>query len=501
MIVKNTMHKTEVASFKRILLVNPPNSILKDSARRISEPLGLLYMGTKLKKEGFDVCVYDMACEGYDNCVYEGDRVTYGSSMDDLRAKISDFSPDLVGVTCMYTTREKNTLDVCSVIKELLSDVPVVVGGVHPSLYPKTFIKTGCVDYVIIGEGEFRLGNLLGCLNDNRLPDFDGVAYERDGEIRLNPRTSRIDDLDSIPNPDRMLIDMEKYISIGAPFAPFSAEERVANVLTTRGCPFNCNFCATVRYWGRRLRHRSVDNIIEELKELRDKYDIREIQFVDDNVTINVGFAKELFRRMKEFDFKFCTPTGLYFNTIDAELMKLMAEAGAYQLTFAVESASKRVLKDIIHKDVDLDRVKEVVEEAHKYDIGVHGMFVVGFPGERREEILSTFEFPFKAGFDSVAFFIACPMPGSDLFKECEEKGYLPDNFSVVDLKLANIRIPEGSPDYFMDPDELIKLVDEKTHEFNEWSRKKYPKRWAKKFDRYLERHPEQREVIMGRVT
>ena len=311
----------------------------------------------------------------------------------------------------------------------------------------------------------------------------------------------RISNLDSVPFPDRDLVDMEAYINIGVPYAPFSYKKRVAQILTTRGCPNKCNFCSTVTYWGRMIRARSVDNIMQEMRILKDKYRIEEIQFVDDNITFDKRFARALFTEMKQLDFKWCTPHGLMFNTLDRDLIKLMAESGAYQLTFAIESGSERVLKEIIRKNVNLKMVKDIVEEAHKYDIGVHGMFVTGFPGEREDEIMKTLEFPFWAGFDSVSFFIVNPLPGSDLYDLCKDKGYLVEKYSAMDFKTANIRIPRESADYNIDPEKLVKLIDDKTHEFNEWAKAQYPQRWKRKFARYLENHPEDRQMIMGRVT
>lgn len=486
---------------KKVLLINPPNTMPADSVRRIGEPLGLLYLGAVLKKDGYDVSVFDMACEGYGNCNINGGYVTYGSSCEELKKRVAEYEPDIIGVSCMFTAREQNTLAVLKTVREINRDTPVMLGGLHPSLFPERFLKSGAADYVIIGEGEGRISKLLNCLNEGRLPDFDGVAFKGKNGYRFNRMLERIGSLDSIPFPDRDLVDMEAYIKIGAPYAPFSYKKRVAQVLATRGCPNKCNFCSTVTYWGRTIRARSVDNIIGELKILKEKYRIEEVQFVDDNLTFNKKFARELFTRMKDFNFKWCTPHGLMFNTLDAELIKLMAESGAYQLTFAIESGSERVLKEIIRKNVNLKMVKSIVEEAHKYDISVHGMFVTGFPGEKEDEIMKTIEFPFWAGFDSVSYFIVNPLPGSDLYDMCKDKGYIVENYSAMDFKTANIRIPQGSPDYGMDPARLVRLLDDKTREFNEWARAQYPQRWQRKFTRYLENHPEDREVIMGRVT
>lgn len=486
----------------KVLLINPPNSMPVDSVRRIGEPLGLLYIGAMLKKHGFQVDVFDMACQGYDNCQLKDGYVTYGSSLADLKKKVKEFQPDLIGVGCMFTGREKNTFSVCSAIKEINRDIVIVTGGLHPSLFSEYFLKSGCIDYVIIGEGEFRVLDLISALNQGRLPDFDGVAYNYKGEYKFFPMSSRIEDLDALPFPERSLVGMDKYINIGVPFAPFSAKKRVAQILTTRGCPNRCNFCSSVNYWGQRIRARSVGNIIDEMRILKDDYNIEEIQFVDDNLTFNREFAKELFLGMKEFEFKWCTPNGLMFNTLDAQMLRLMAESGAYQLSLGIESGSARVLKEIIHKHVRLGVVKQLIEDAHKYDISIHGMFVMGFPGETREEIMQTLDFPFSAGFDSVSFFVVNPLPGSELYDYCVKAGYLNKDFKkTMDFKSANINMPKDSPDYNIDPEELLELVDKKTKEFNAWSKEKYPKRWAKKFERYLNDHPQDNKIILGRVT
>jgi radical SAM superfamily enzyme YgiQ (UPF0313 family) len=486
---------------RKVLLINPPNTMPADSVRRIGEPLGLLYLGAALEKEGYHVTVFDMACEGYDNCNVRDGYVTYGSSPYDLKRVVEERKPDVVGVSCMFTAREKDTFEACLALREIDRSIPVVLGGLHPSLFPERFIDSGFADYVVIGEGEFRLCRLLQCINEDRTPDFDGVAYRVGKVYKINPMGTRIEDLDSIPIPDRDLVDMEKYIRIGVPFAPFSYKQRVAQILATRGCPNRCNFCAAVNYWGRKIRARSVENIIREMRLLKERYNIEEIQFVDDNLTFNKGFAAQLFTEMKELDLKWCTPNGLMFNTLDADLIRLMAESGAYQLSFGIESASERVLKEIIHKAVNLKIVKRIVGEAHGYDISVHGMFVVGFPGETKEEIMETLDFPFRAGFDSVSYFVAQPLPGSELYRQCKERGYLAENFSTIDFKTANIRVPKDSPDYNMEPEELIKLVDRRTREFNVWAKMQYPERWKRKFERYLNNHPENKDIIIGRVT
>ena len=470
---------------KKVLLISPANTIPTDSIRRLSTPLGLMYMAAVLEKD-YNVKIIDSACEGYYNHTTDGDYLTYGLSDQDLKKQIADFSPDVIGVSCMFSAMEKNSLHVCGLAKEVCPDVPVILGGIHPSLFPEKMLESGVVDCVIKGEGEFKFKELLE----------NGIE-----RIAVAPK---IENLDSIPYPARHLIDMEKYIKIGVPYAPFAKEERVEGILTSRGCPFNCWFCSTTHYWGG-LRLRSVENIIGEVRELVDKYGIQEIQFADDNMTADKEHARELFTRLKDFKLSWCTPHGLMMGTLDREMIKLMAESGAYQITVAIESGSQRVLKEVIHKPVpEISKVKELVKVAQDCGIQVHALFVTGFPGETKEEIMMTMDYPFRVGFDSVSFFLVNPLPGSELYGYCKEKGYLPENidFSKMDFKNAgNLKIPKNSPDYAIDPQELQELVDKKTREYNEFSKSRFPNRWDSKFKTFLKRHPNDADVILGRVT
>ncbi len=487
---------------EKILFINPANTIPADSVRRLATPLGLLYMAAVLE-EDYQVKILDSTCDGYYNYYFDEYRkyITYGLSDGDLKRQINGYAPDIVGVSCMFTSREKDALHTCRLVKEVNPDTPVVLGGLHPSLFAKEMLASGIVDFVILGEGEYRLKNLLSSLNKKESPDFDGIAYLKDKTFVINPMQTRIQDLNSIPLPARHLVDMGKYIQIAVPQAPFSRRDRVAQILTSRGCNFRCNFCSSVNFWGR-FRMRSIDNIIKEVEELVNKYGIEEIQFADDNMTINKQHATELFTRLKDFNLSWCTPHGLMPATLDEEMIKLMAESGAYQISFAIESASPRVLKEIIHKVVPpMERVKRLVDIAHDNGIQVHGQLITGLPGETKEEITSTLDYPFRVGVDSATFSIATPLPGSELYDFCKEKGYLPASYERMDVKSANIIIPQDSPDFVIGPEELVELVDSKTREFNEFAKTRNPQAWDAKFKKFFERHPDDADLILGRVT
>lgn len=488
---------------EKVMLIKPSNIMPSDSVRRLSTPIGLLYLAAVLRENNYDVNILDSTCEGYYKTnKFNEDYLLYGLSDEEIVKRVREYAPDIVGVTSMFSAQQKNAIHYCDLVKSVNKEIPVILGGIHPSLMPHDTIKNNSVDYVIIGEGEYRLINLLKSIKQGKAPAFDGIAFKNNGNISFNPMTTRIEDLDLLPLPARDLIDFERYVEIGVPYGPFPRRDRTEGIMTSRGCPFNCNFCATVQYWGRSFRMRSVENMIKEIDELVNKYKIQEIQFYDDNMTVNKKRAMELFERLKDYKISWCTPHGVMINLIDEKMIKLMAESGAYQLSFGIESGSRRVLERIIQKKLpEKNKVKEVVKMCHENGIQVHGMFIVGFPGERREEMFETFQYPFDTDFDSVSFFIASPLPGSRLFYECRKKGYLDEKNMKYDVKHVDIIIPKDSPDYVMSREELEKLVDGKTREFNEFVRKKKPEVWDVKFRQFLKRHGDKADLILGRVV
>lgn len=485
---------------ERVMLLNPANTMPKDSVRRLPTPLGLMYLASELRKRDYHVEILDSTCEGYYQTRVKGDSLTYGLSDEEVVRRIKSFSPDIVGVTSMFTAQQGDSLHHCDLVKSVL-DVPVILGGIHPSLDPIGSLSHPSVDFVILGEGEYRLPNLLEAINSGKNPEFDGVAYKEMGRKKIIPQTTRIENLDSLSFPARDLINLEHYLTIGVPYAPFPRKKRVEGIMATRGCPFNCNFCSTVNYWGRKHRKRSIDNIFSEMEELKERYHIEEVQFLDDNLTIDKGWSKDLFSRISKLGLALCFPHGLMIQTLDSELLEAMAKAGTYQISIAVESASSRVLKEIIGKPVPpKEKVKSLVALAQSRGIQVHGLFIVGFPGEKLEELHETLRYPTEVGFDSASFFIANPMPGSRLYFECEKKGYLSE-VAKGNVKHAEIHIPSSSPDYVMSGQELEQLVDKTAREFNERAKQKDPQGWNTKFEQFLKRHGDNANLILGRVT
>jgi len=457
-------------------------------------------MGAVLRDNGYSVNILDSTCEGYYNTMkYSGDYISYGLNDEEIIERINDFKPDLVGITSMFSEQQVMTDHYCSMVKDYDKNLKIVTGGNPPTFSPEEAIKSKA-DFVVMGEGEERLLSLLDSLNKNKTPDFDGLSFKENGKIKINKPCALIENLDDIPLPARDLIDMEKYIDVGIPFSPFSLKSRVEQIMTTRGCPFRCSFCSSTSFWGYRLRKRSVGNVMKEIDVLVNEYKIQEIQFSDDNLTVDKKRAIELFKILIPYNLSWCMPNGTMVGTLDNSLIDLMASSGAYQLSFALESGSQRLLKEVIHKRVpEKKKLKSLISRCHENNIQVHGMFIVGFPGETKEDIQKTFDYPYEIDLDSASFFVASPLPGSDLYEECKTKNYILDG--LADFKSSIINIPRDSKDYLMDKKEYEYLVDKETKKFNEYIKRTKKEQWETKYSQFLKRHKDKSNLISGRVT
>ncbi len=486
---------------QKIMLIVPPNIVLKDSIRRIGEPLGPLMIATYLKSRGYAVDVYDMSLEGYDNCIEKDGFIVYGSSDSELIERLKWIKPDLVGISVMFSSRESLAIHVAEVVKAYDPSIPITVGGMQPTISPESYLKSFAVDYVIMHDGEMRLEKLISNLNALRSPEYelDGIAFRTADGMKIQPSESINQYFDTMLIPDRDLLDFNRYLEIGKPYAPYSGK-RTAHVVASRGCPFNCVFCAAVNFVGHTVRLRNPELLIKEIEDVVSKYGVEEIQFMDDNLTFDKNYAMNLFKRLTPLGIRWCTPNGLFFNSLDEEMLETMRASGCYQITLAIESGSKRVLKEIIQKSVDLDKVKPMVAKAHELGMYVHGLFVVGLIGETMEELNETLRFPFKARFDSVSFSAANAFKGSKLYEQCRENGYIISEQESVNYRQTNFKIPTTSSYYTISPDELENLLDSTMQEFFEFSKEQFPHIYEEKYKQHLKSHEDDEEKIRHRL-
>jgi magnesium-protoporphyrin IX monomethyl ester (oxidative) cyclase len=406
-------------------------------------PLGIGYLAAVLKNAGYkDISVLDTLAEskGYFEKYKDTKFYNFGLSQQNIEERIRAYSPDIVGITCSFTKRFGNVLDIAKSVKTINPGIKVIVGGAHPSAMPEEVIKCEEIDYVLIGEAEESFLQLVDNLVKKKgsITDIDGLSYkDSSGRAHINNKTKFIGDIDSIPFPYREIFPMDLYL-----------KSKRNSIITSRGCPFNCAFCSIHCVWGSNWRGRSAKNVVDEIELLVKNYNVEFISFEDDNLTFNRGRAQEIFRGIRERGLKIYwnTPNGVSIVNLDKMLLQEMKESGCFALNLAIESGDEFILRKVMKKPTSLDMVRNVVGWCKELGILTLGYFVVGMPGETKESMQHSLVFAKELMLDVINVFIATPYPGSPLYEECLKKGYLKNkdliNYTAFD---AVIETPQLS--------------------------------------------------------
>ncbi len=410
---------------KNVLLIFPPFLLPTGSYEVVTPPLGLAYIASAIKDD-FNVKILDCVVEGFKHRVLAGEkRYRHGLKMGKIKEEIRIFTPDVVGISCLFSSQFIAAQSICKEVKFLNKEIVTVIGGSHPTFLARECMRDTDIDFIVLGEGESSFKELLSRLNLSRsVYDLDGIAWRNGKEIIVNKKNNFIRCLDDISFPARQLIPMEEYYSINRPPGHISKTKRNTTLITSRGCLEDCQFCSSSNYWGRRYRVRTTENVLNEIEELIKKFSIREVQFIDDNLTQDKKRTVELFEGMikRKFNIHWNMPNGVAAWTLDEKLLELMKESGCYELTLGIESANKRILETFIGKPVNLIQVKEIVKVARKIGIDTNSFFILGFPGETEAEINETLSFAESLGLDRAWFLFANFLPGSTLSEIYKDK-------------------------------------------------------------------------------
>ncbi|MCD6461228.1 MAG: radical SAM protein [Thermoplasmata archaeon] len=360
-------------------------------------PLGLMYLASVLEREGHEVMILDAEAKGL--------------SMEETVSRTLEWRPELVGVG--PTTPEMTMAnDFLERIKNDGGEVVTVAGGFHPSALPEeTLERFPSIDFVIKGEGEYTLAELVSHLESGKpgLGEIDGLYYRENGTIRKNRPREPILHLDELPFPARHLIDPEEYLM------PVPQEGLVRNTMiqTSRGCPYRCIFCYRSKDPAN-LRARSPENVLDELQEAVEKYSVRSVFFADDTFTFSKKRTEKIVEGMMErgIDIRwYCLARA---DTVDEELLRKMKKAGLVELSMGVETGNQKML-DMVGKHTTLEKYREAYRIAKKVGVVTRGSFIIGLPYETRETIRQTIDFAKSLDLDAAFFNIATPYPGSVL--------------------------------------------------------------------------------------
>lgn len=416
------------------MLIFPPTVTSMESAQYVCPPLGIAYIASILKND-YIVKLLDATAEGYRNeKIIDSDRIRFGLSYKAIEREIEQFYPDVLGITCLYSSQFPSVIKICRIGKKINQEMITVTGGTHPTYMFSVCLEHRELDFIVLGEGERTFRELIQRLKSGKeLNNIDGLAYRNNGEICVQPKRELINNLDEILYPARDLLPMEKYFSINVPMGITSRRRQSTSLITSRGCPMHCTFCSSFRFWGNRYRTRDPENIIGEIEHLVQEYGIKEIRFHDDNLTFDKKRAKIIFREMiyRKFDLLWTAPNGISPWTLDDDLLELMKASGCYEVTLAIESGDENILRDVIKKPVDLEKTKTVIKKIKRLGMDTSAFFIIGLPGETKEQIKKTLSFAGEIMADRVSIMIANPLPGSEMFDICLKDGYINRDYRV----------------------------------------------------------------------
>ncbi len=398
-----------------VLLLRPAAEN-KSMARVV--PLGLLAIGSVLKRAGHRVKILDL-------------RISENPDFE-LKSTLAEFDPDVVGIGIMTVEARYGFADAAK-IKSMRPDVPIIMGGPHCKHEPRFILKDHNVDMMVVGEGDDTIVELIDAIETGKnLDTVAGVAYRNEeGEYITTPARTIIRDLDPLVQ-EYDLIDLERYFNFkcSMDFFPTYRHKRFIPIVTSRGCPFKCTYCHDI--FAKSIQYRSPEVVVDEIQFLRDTYGVREFHIVDDTFNLNMKRAKKIMDLIIERDLNIhiTMPNGVRADFFDKDLIDKMARAGVYRMALGVESGSQRI-QDVIKKDLDIGILPKIVEELTSAKISVHGFFMLGFPTETRIEMEQTIELACNLNLTTANFSLVQPNPGTELretFIAEREKG--DDGFS-----------------------------------------------------------------------
>lgn len=428
----------------KIALVLPPHSFEERYNKAIAKaagtfpPLGILYIAAVLEKAGHKVIVLD------------------GSMKDifEMNDTIYKFEPDIVALNVMTFLWEK-VKTWCMDLKARHPNTFIAVGGHHVSqIKEKALWECSSIDAALLGEAEFAMENLANALEQRKpLAGMTGLIVRGDGGIVVGPPAPRLTNLDEIPFPARHLVNIHDYV----PALEQYKRLPVTNMITTRGCPYQCIFCSS---GNTKAYFRSPQNVLEEMRVLVNEYKVKDITFWDDTFTLNKKRVLEMMDLIKKesWDLVWCCNSRV--NTLDRELLERMADAGCWKIFFGVESMNQKQL-NTLKKGVLVPQIHAAIKGCKEFGIESECSFIFGTPGETYQEGLETIREIKKLDPDYVKFFPMTPLPGTEFDRIATETGTIVDQDLSKRTENHMVFVPNS-----MRPEELQDLLKRAYKEF-----------------------------------
>lgn len=434
----------------RLPLVAPRGSVNNEP----TPPIGLAYIASTLKSRGFRVVGIDATGRALDRIkVVPGGRLQYnGIDVEDVIGLIPE-APRVIGVSVNFSHEWTVVRDAIAEIRRARPETLIVIGGEHATALAEYSLNDcPAIDVCILGEGEETMLRLCQAVRDGEnLSGVEGIGFLKDGEFIATPRRTRIREVNDIPRPDWETFPIEPYldnaISFGAGFG------RNMPLMASRGCPFQCTFCSNPVMWTTRYYIRSPEDVVREIKDYIEKYNITGIQFYDLTAIIKKPWVLDFCRLLKEngITLDWSLPAGTRSEALDDEALKALSEVNLKYLVYAPESGSPITL-GLIKKKIKLDRMTKSIRAAIRNGIVVRTNLIIGFPHETRSRIFKTLFQQLKyslMGVDEAPLYPFQPYPGTELFDYLLKAGKveLSDDYfnALATLSTGKLSPPDAS--------------------------------------------------------
>ncbi len=370
-------------------------------------PLGILYLAAQLReKAGIEPVIVDPT--------FERNPLSF------VESEFKRLRPDIIGISAMMTMA-RDALELARMAKAILPASKVIMGGPHATVLPERVLDAEAVDAVCIGEGEDSFCDMVQKGGFEGVPGF---CYSEEREVICNPERAFIPDLDKIPFPAFDLIDMEKYFQNWFQLDTVGPGLRGTSVLATRGCPFRCSYCQPTldRIFGKALRKRSPLHVCEELTWLVERYKLNAFLFADDTFIADrawvMDFCEEVLRR----GLRLLWGCNIRADLVDEDLLGRMRDAGLRKVYVGIEAYSDRIREEIYNKRISREKIEAAVRGSRKLGLGIQGYFMLGAPGETRDEVLQTLRWARGLELDDATFNLTTPLPGTYLYERYESE-------------------------------------------------------------------------------
>lgn len=349
--------------------------------------------------------------------------------------------PDIVGIASV-SVQFNNAVKLAEEIKKEL-DIPVIIGGQHitsiPHVLPNVF------DLAVVGEGEETILELIktfsedGKFKQEKLNKIKGIAFYKDNKLVATQRRELIQPLDKIPYPARDLFKMKEHYLLPRKIISKTNLNRGTHMLTSRGCPYNCVFCASSCFWKHRIRFFSPEYVIGEMKELIEKYGVKVICIFDDLFIVDKKRLEKIVEMIKKenIEKQVMFRCSVRADLIDEKTCHMLKQMNVHTVSVGFESGSKRVLNYLKRNTAKVENNSRAAKLLKKYDFEIEGLFMIGSPYETREDMMKTMKFIKENDIDTIELCLTTPFPGTDLWEYAKQKGLVSDNmdWSLLDLQ------------------------------------------------------------------